>query len=77
MLDSVPKKIRDKVRNSPDYQKGKKDIQKFREAKTEINRRGLNLNINKDLVVAAGIVVALVGVAYFAPAFLPGFLALV
>ncbi|HFI0633429.1 TPA: hypothetical protein ACGO4G_002036 [Streptococcus suis] len=76
-LDGVPKKIRDKVRNSPDYQKGKKDIQKYRQAKAEINHRGLNLSINNDLLIAAGIIVAIVGVAYFAPAYIPGFLALV
>lgn len=77
-LSNVPKKVRDKVRNSKDYQKEKKEIENYRKAKSEIRNRRLNLNINKDLVVAAAaIVVAFVGVAYFAPYYLPGFLAII
>lgn len=73
----VPKKIRDKVRNSKDYKKGKKDIENYKKAKKEIQNRRLNLRINKDLLIAAGIIVTFVGVAYFAPYYIPGFLALI
>lgn len=76
-FSKVPKKIRDKVRNSKDYQKGKKDIENYKRAKVEIQNRGLNLNVNSDLLIAAGIIVAFVGVAYFAPYYIPGFLSLI
>lgn len=39
--------------------------------------KGLNLRNAKDLIIAAGIFVAIVGVAFFAPEALPGALALI
>ncbi len=76
-LNKVPKKVREKVRNSKDYKKGKSDLKKMQKAKYEIKRRGLNLRNAKDLIIAAGIFVAIVGVAFFAPEALPGALALI
>ena len=38
---------------------------------------GLNLRNARDLIIAAGIFVAIVGVAFFAPESLPGALALI
>ena len=49
----------------------------MQEAKREIHRRKLNLSVNKDLLIAAGIFVTVVGVAFVAPEFLPVLLAAV
>ena len=49
----------------------------MQKAKAEIKRRGLNPINAKDLIIAAGIFVAIVGVAFFAPEALPGALALI
>ena len=57
--------------------KGQKDLKKMQEAKREIHRRKLNLSVNKDLLIAAGIFVTAVGVAFVAPEFLPALLAAV
>ena len=76
-LKKVPKKVKEKVRNSKDYKKGKSDLKKMKKAKSEIKRKGLNLKNAKDLIIAAGIFVAIVGVAFFAPEALPGALALI
>ena len=73
----VPKDVQDKVRNSPDYKKGKEDLRKMQQAKAEINRQQLNLNDYKDLILAAAIFVGIVGVAFFAPEALPAALALI
>ena len=42
-----------------------------------MKRRELNLRNANDLIIAAGIFVAIVGVAFFAPESLPGALALI
>lgn len=63
----VPKKVRDKVRGSKDYKKGQKDLKNMKKAKAEIKRKKLNLNKYQDLIIAAGIFVAIVGVAFFVP----------
>lgn len=70
-LNKVPKKVKEKVRSSRDYKKAKNDLAKMKRAKSEINKKHLNLNNAKDLVIAAGIFVSIVGVAFFAPAALP------
>ena len=49
----------------------------MQKAKAEIKRRGINLRNAKDLIIAAGIFVAIVGVAFFAPEALLGALALI
>lgn len=67
----VPKKVRDQVRGSKDYKKGQKDLKNMKKAKAEIKRKKLNLNIYKDLIIAAGIFIVIVGVAFFAPEALP------
>lgn len=46
----------------------------MKRAKAEIKRRKLNLNKYKYLIIAAGIFVAIVGVAFFAPEALPAVL---
>lgn len=74
-LKKVPKKVKDKVRSSKDYKKGKSDLKKMKKAKAEINKKHLNLKKAKDLIIAAGIFVAIVGVAFFAPEVLPAVLA--
>ena len=74
-LKKVPKKVKDKVRSSKDYKKGKSDLKKMKKAKAEINKKHLNLKKRKDLIIAAGIFVAIVGVAFFAPEVLPAVLA--
>ena len=43
----------------------------MRKAKSEIQRRNLNLNNHKHLIIAAAIFLTIVGVAFFAPAALP------
>ena len=73
----VPKDVQKKVKDSKDYKKGQKDLKKMQEAKREIHRRKLNLSVNKDLLIAAGIFVTAVGVAFVAPEFLPALLAAV
>lgn len=73
----VPKDVQKKVKDSKDYKKGQKDLKKMQEAKREIHRRKLNLSVNKDLLIAAGIFVTAVGVAFVAPEFLPVLLAAV
>lgn len=47
----------------------------MKKAKQEINRQKLDLSQWKDVVIAAGIFVAIVGVAFFAPEFLPAAIA--
>ena len=49
----------------------------MQKAKAEIKRRGINLGNAKDLIIAAGIFVAIIGVAFFAPEALPGALELI
>lgn len=71
----VPKDVQKKVKGSPDYKKGQQDLNKMKKAKQEINRQKLDLSQWKDVVIAAGIFVAIVGVAFFAPEFLPTALA--
>ena len=73
----VPKDVQKKVKDSKDYKKGQKDLKKMQEPKREIHRRKLNLSVNKDLLIAAGIFVTAVGVAFVAPEFLPALLAAV
>lgn len=46
----------------------------MKKAKAEINKKHLNLKKAKDLIIAAGIFVAIVGVAFFAPEVLPAVL---
>lgn len=70
----VPKKVREKVRGSKDYKKGQNDLKNMKRAKAEIKRWKLNLNKYKYLIIAAGIFVAIVGVAFFAPEALPAVL---
>ena len=76
-LKKVPKNIKEKVRNSKDYKKGKSDLKKMKQAKSEIKRKHLNLKNAKDLLIAAGIFVAIVGVAFFAPEVLPAALLMI
>ena len=73
-LKKVPKKVKDKVRNSKDYKKGKSDLKKMKKAKAEINKKHINLKNSKYLIISAGIFVDIVGVAFFAPEVLPAVL---
>jgi len=73
----VPKDVQKKVKGSPDYKKGQQDLNKMKKAKQEINRQNLDLSKWKDVVIAAGIFVAIVGVAFFAPEALPAALAVI
>ena len=73
----VPKNVQKKVRNSSDFKKGQADLKKMQNAKREIKSRNLNLSVSKDLLIAAGIFVTIVGTAFVAPEFLPALLAAV
>jgi hypothetical protein len=66
----VPKKVKEKVRNSRDYKKGQRDLKKMKEAKKEIVRRKLNLSVQKELLIAAALFASFVGYA-IAPQLLP------
>jgi hypothetical protein len=70
----VPKDVQKKVKGSADYKKGQQDLNKMKKAKQEISRQNLDLSQWKDVVIAAGIFVAIVGVAFFAPEALPAVL---
>lgn len=59
------------VKGSKDYKKGKADLDKMQNAKKEIQKHNLDLNKWTDVLIAAGIFVAIVGVAFFAPEALP------
>lgn len=73
----VPKDIQEKVKGSRDYKKGQEDLKNMQKAKQEINRRHLNMKNRKDVIIAAGIFVTIVGVAFFAPEALPAALLLI
>ena len=74
---NVPKDVQDEVQKSRDYKKGQSDLNKMRKAKSEISRRHINLKKYKGRIIAAGIFVVIVGVAFFSPAFLPTALGLI
>ena len=74
-LAGVPKEIKDKVRNSSDYKKGQQELKKMKEPKAEISAQHLNLSNAKDLIIATGIFITIVGVIFFAPEVLPFVLA--
>lgn len=76
-LENVPKNVKEKIRSSKDYKKGKSDLKKMKKAKSEIKKKHLNLKNSKDLIIAAGIFVAIVGVAFFSPAALPAALLMI
>ncbi|MDR1773754.1 MAG: hypothetical protein LBR30_02640 [Clostridioides sp.] len=61
----VPRKVRDKARSLPDYKKGKEEIKKMQKAKKQIRAKKLNLRNNKDLKIAIGITVAILGYLLF------------
>lgn len=71
----VPKDVQEKVKDLKDYKKGQKDLKKMQEAKKEITRRELNLSLNKDILIATGIFVTIVGATFVTPQFLPILLA--
>lgn len=73
----VPNKVKEKVKNSPDYKKGKQDLENMQKAKKEIKKQKLNLSKYSDLIIAVGIFVMIVGVCFFAPEAIPGVLALI
>ena len=58
-----------------EYKKGKKDLDNMKKAKKEIQDKHLDLSKAADLLVAAAIFVAIVGVAFVAPESLPILLA--
>lgn len=70
----VPKDIQKEVKGSNDYKKGQKDLGNMKKAKQEIKSKHLDLSFNKDLLIAAGIFVIVVGVAFVAPEFIPALL---
>lgn len=73
----IPKKVRDKARNTPEYQKQKKGLKKMKRAKAKIEAKDLNLDKPNELLVAIAIVVIVVGFLICAPECLPALLAVV
>lgn len=73
----IPKKVRDKARNTPEYQKQKKGLKKMKRAKAKIEAKDLDLDKPNELLVAIAIVVIVVGFPICAPECLPALLAVV
>lgn len=62
----VPKDIQKKVKNLKDYKKAQKDCANMKNAKKKMKARNLNLKKAKDIIIAIGIFIAVVGLVIFA-----------
>lgn len=67
----VPNDIQKKVKKLKDFQKGVEDQKKLDKAKKDIKAKKLNLNKKTDIIIAIGIVVAVMGFAFFAVSSIP------
>ncbi len=56
-MNNVPSSIKDKVKNHPEYAKGKKKQQQLNDAKNQIKQKKLNMSKTADILIAIGIVV--------------------
>ena len=63
-LDNLPKKVKEKAKNSKDYKKGKENQTKTDAAKLDIKRKGLNWK-NVFHVIAILAILALFGLAVY------------
>ncbi len=62
----VPKDIQKKVKNDKNYKEAKKEHDKAKKAKSQMNSKKLNLRKTTDLIIGIGIFVSTVGVVLFA-----------
>lgn len=63
--DGVPGWVQKKIKNSRQYKDGRDKQKKVKSAKAQINAKKLNLNVHKDIVIAIGIFISVVGVAIY------------
>lgn len=66
-MNNVDKKVKEKVKNHPEYQKGKKKQQDLDKAKSEIKKKNLKIDWKHigDVVIAICIVVACTATFFF------------
>lgn len=62
----VPKDIQKKVKNDKNYKDAKKEHDKAKKAKSQMNSKRLNLRKMSDLIIGIGIFVSTVGIVLFA-----------
>ena len=72
----IPKGVQKKAKALKDYKKGQDDLKKEKAAKSEINRRHLNLKNPAQLAIAIAIFISIVGLVIFAPESAPAWAAL-
>lgn len=67
----VPKWVQKKIKDSTGFKKNKERQKKIKDAKAKIKSEKLNLKKAKDIIIAIGIFISVVGIAIFAGASIP------
>lgn len=66
-MNNIPKKVKDKIKNHPEYKKGKDKQKKLNEATKQIKQKGLKIDWKHvgDVVLAIGIVIGCTATFFF------------